>query len=222
MVFGQIAENESINALIYRCFENLLDSEQQKFIKKFREQPHNQAQIMHTLMELVCGAYVGSLGFQIIHEYRINSDTPDWCIVDDENSPQVIVEFVDFHIDLGTEKYIEEQKKTKMAIGYRMNGKKNNIDRLYESIRKKAQAYRDLVDNLNLPYVIALHPDFLISLDLEEVLSCLTPEEHGIFNLYPHVSGLLFFEDSGAQYKFQYMGNSKCLRKFDLPEGSYP
>jgi hypothetical protein len=222
MAFGQIAESKNINKLIYRCFDDLLESEQRKFVKKFRQQPHDQAQVMHTMVELVCGAYLSSKGFIVIHEKRLNNLTPDWCIVDEEYFPQAIIELVNFHIDLETEKYIEEQKKIKKVIGYRRDGNRNNINRLYESIRNKAQDYCNLANILNLPYVIALHPDFLISLDLEEVLSCLASEEHGLFNLYPHFSGLLFFENRGAQYVFQYIDNSKCLRKFNLIDGYYP
>ncbi len=222
MVFGQIAESKNINTLIYHCFENLPDSEQRKFVRKFREQPHDEAQIMHTLMELVCGAYLSSLGFQVIHEFKLNSETPDWCIVDDKLTPQAITDVVTIHIDKETDIDIENQLKAKNVAAYWMNGKSNNVDRLYKVIQAKSVKYRELVDSMSLPFVVAVHSDFRIQFDPNEILGCLLPNEYGIFALYPYVSGLLFFEDYGAQYNFQYFGNLNCVRKFNLGNGRYP
>ncbi len=56
--YGQIAESQAVNASVYVCFEELEESAQQKFVKMFRQQPHDQAQVMHTLRELILGAYL--------------------------------------------------------------------------------------------------------------------------------------------------------------------
>jgi hypothetical protein len=56
--YGQVAESHAVNALIYICFEELEESAQQKFVKLFRQQPYDQAQVMHTLRELILGAYL--------------------------------------------------------------------------------------------------------------------------------------------------------------------
>lgn len=53
--YGQIAESTRINEAIYDCFDFLNDKEQKKFVKKFREQPHSEIQIMHTFRELLLG-----------------------------------------------------------------------------------------------------------------------------------------------------------------------
>jgi hypothetical protein len=68
MKYGQIAESKKINYAIYRCFEHLCDEDQQRFVKKFREQPHDSDQIMHTFRELILGAYLSSRGFRVRHE----------------------------------------------------------------------------------------------------------------------------------------------------------
>ena len=46
--YGQIAGNQAINAMIYRCFEELEDSDQLKFVKKFNQQLSDLEQVMHT------------------------------------------------------------------------------------------------------------------------------------------------------------------------------
>ncbi len=82
--YGQIAGNTSINAMIYRCFEYICEEDQRKFVKKFREQPHDSDQIKHTFRELVLGAYLGSNSFRVKHDYVIDDQTPDWSILDME------------------------------------------------------------------------------------------------------------------------------------------
>jgi len=200
----------------------LPEIEQRKFVKKFRDQPHHQSQIMHTLPELVCGAYLSNLGFQVVHEFRLNGKTPDWCFVDDKTIPQAFIDTATIHIDKETDDDIERQLRAKGVATYWMNGKNNNVDRLYTAIQKKAVEYRELSDSLLLPFIIAMRSDFRIQFDLEEILSCLLSDEYGIFMLYPHVSGLLLFEDHGAQYAFRYFENSKSVRKFNLRDGLYP
>ena len=56
MKYGQIAGSKRVNYAIYRCFEHLCDKDQQRFVRKFREQPHDSDQIMHTFRELILGA----------------------------------------------------------------------------------------------------------------------------------------------------------------------
>jgi hypothetical protein len=222
MTFGQIAEGNNANKLIYRCFDYLPEVEQRKFLKKFRDQPHNEPQIMHTLAELVCGAYLSSLGFQFVHELELNNKAPDWCIMGDKMSPEAFIDVITIHIDKETDDDIERQLHAKRLASYWMNGRNNNTDRLYSAIQKKATECRELANALLLPFVIAVHSDFRVKFDPEEILSCLLPDEYGIFTLYPHVSGLLFFEDHGTQYAFRFFENSKSVRKFNLKDGLYP
>ena len=60
MKYGQIAGNDHINASIYRCFKHICENDERKFIKKFREQPHDSDQVMHTFKELILGAYLST------------------------------------------------------------------------------------------------------------------------------------------------------------------
>ena len=222
MLYGQIAESSKINDFIYRCFEDLPEAEQRKFVKDFRKQPHDQNQVMHTLAELTCGAYLSSQGSNLSHDYNVNSKTPDWCILNNSGSPQAIIEVVNFHIDQTTEQDIERQRQTKIVVAYRRDENANNKNRLYESIKRKAEIYLELANALALPYVIAVRPDYRALIDLQEVRDCLVSKDNGLFNLYLHVSGVIYFEENGGRYDFRYIINSNCLRTITLPEGYYP
>lgn len=109
MKYGQIAGNNHINALIYRCFEYICEEDEEKFVKKFREQRHELNQVMHTFRELVLGAYLGSSGFKVRHDYVVNTQTPDWCILDEKSMVIGIVELTNFHIDKATENEVKAQ-----------------------------------------------------------------------------------------------------------------
>jgi len=113
MKYGQIADNRHINAFIYQCFEYISEIDERKFVKKFRKQPHDSEQIMHTFRELVLGAYLSSSGFTVRHDYVVKDKTPDWCILDDKSVTVGIVELASFHLDKATEIEIEQQLEAK-------------------------------------------------------------------------------------------------------------
>ncbi|MBU2598936.1 MAG: hypothetical protein KKC53_07215, partial [Actinobacteria bacterium] len=56
--YGKISDNLSINQCIYRCFKYICKEDQKKFLKKFGKNPHDSDEIMHTLRELILGAYL--------------------------------------------------------------------------------------------------------------------------------------------------------------------
>jgi hypothetical protein len=62
MVYGQMAGNKSVDAMIYRCFEYICEEDERKLVKKFGEQPPDGPQVMHTFSELVLGGYLASAG----------------------------------------------------------------------------------------------------------------------------------------------------------------
>jgi len=210
--YGQIAESEKVNYAIYRCFKHLCREDQQRFVKKFREQPHDSDQIMHTFRELILGAYLSSRGFRVRHEYSVESKTPDWCILDNRSVVVGIVELVNFHIDAVKEGDIAKQIQAKGIAVYWRDENKNNVERLYYRIWDKMQQYQALIEKLRVPYIIAISPDYKVVLDFQEVLSCLHHNEFGLFQMYRHVSGVIYFEEHGGQYWFRYERNPNALR----------
>jgi len=218
MKYGQIAGNASINAAIYRCFECISIDDARRFVKKFREQPHDQDQVMHTFRELILGAFLGSKGFKIKYDYTIGTKTPDWCILDKKSVPRCIVELMNFHIDKATEDDIKAQRQAKRIwVGW----PGSNYDRLYNCLWDKACIYRALVDKYQVPYVIAVFGEFTTNVDPEELQKCLFDEKSGLFELYPAVSGVLYFEENIGQYSFTYTRNPNSIREMELPSGVF-
>ncbi len=82
MKYGQLAENKKIDTAIYQCFEFICEEDERKFVKKFRQQPHDQSQVLHSFRELILGAFLASNGFEVKHDYAIDNKTPDWSIFD--------------------------------------------------------------------------------------------------------------------------------------------
>jgi hypothetical protein len=221
--YGQIAGNTSINAMIYHCFEYICKEDQRQFVKKFQEQPHDSNQINHTFRELVLGGYLSSKGFRIIHDYVIDNQTPDWSILDVEGqSITGIVELTNFHIDKASESDIKEQLRARGRAFYWLHQNKDNDERLYHSLWRKASAYKSIIEKLQIPYVVGVIGEFEVAIDFEEVCLCLFDEKTGLFGVYPQLSGVLYFEHNLGEYSFKYSSNPDALHKIELPVGIFP
>ena len=217
MKYGQIAGNRHINAFIYLCFEYVSEKDEQKFVKKFREQPQDSAEIMHTFRELILGAYLCSRGLRAKYDYIVNGRTPDWSVFDNDSSLCAIVELTNFHLDLATENEVKEQLYSKRIAYVWRDANKDNIDRLYQAIWHKAGIYQRLVQKKEIPYVVAVFGEFRAAIDFEEVCFCLVDEESGLFNMYPELSGVLYFEEHSGHYFFNYAGNPSASHILALP-----
>ena len=217
--YGQIAGNTAINDSIYSCLEHIREDDTRKFVKKFRGQPSDSDQIMHTFRELILGAYLGSNGFEVRHDYLIGGRTPDWCIMSQTGTPECIVELTNFHLDMATDSEIEEQLRSK---GIAWVWLPQRDDRLYRCVWRKAQIYKGLVEELQIAYVIAVFSDFKVPVHWEEELyPSLTNAEHGLFKLYPHITGVLHFEVTSRGYVFGYLGNPDASKSMVLPPGVF-
>jgi len=210
--YGQIAGSNRINEAIYLCFQFLNDSEAEKFIREFKEQPHDKGQVMHTFREIILGAYLAKHDFQVCHDYEIDSKTPDWSILDENSQPQCIFELLNFHPDAETSTDIVQQIKEK---GIWCNFVKPNTERLYSKIWEKASKYKSVVRKHSLPYVIAVFGEFTAVVDEYEIDECLSGET-GLFEMYPEVSGLSYFEESAGSYLFSYKPNPHANIAMDI------
>lgn len=220
MKYGQIAGNNKINTLIYECFEYICVEDERRFLKKFRNQSEHSDEIMHTLRELVLGAYLCSQGLRARYEFVIDNRTPDWSILDSCLKPCAIVELTNFHIDRGTESEIEKQRSAKGVACVWRDGNCDNVARLYQAIWHKAQTYRALVRALKIPYIIGLFCDFRAAIDQEEILSCLFDKESGLFRQCPELSGILNFQEHCGRYTFNYTRNPST--PYDFLSGAFP
>ena len=219
MKYGQIAPGKNVNRKIYKCFEYLCEDDVRKFIKKFREQPHNGEQIMHTFKELILGAFLASNDLRVRFDCKVNGKTPDWCIIDNYLSIIGIIELINFHIDRETEKaMLSKIEKSKIWVGWL----KPNNARLYQKILEKADIYNTIITSKQIPYVVSVIGDFKAALSFDEVNECVFKEHGGLFHSRPILSGVLFFEESGGdRYSFNYIQNPHATIEFDLPSGVF-
>lgn len=222
MQYGVIAGNRSINAFIYHCFEHICEQDERRFVKKFREQRHDEDQVIHTFRELILGAHLSSSGFSTRYEYTVDASTPDWCILDDKSTVIGIVELVNFHIDKATESEIKKQLSARRIATVWRDGNKDNVNRLYHCIWDKAQVYGVLAQQLRIPYVVAVFCDFHAAIDFEEICLCLFDKEYGLLEKYPEVSGVLCFEEMCGRYSFKYAPNPNALQVIGLSSGVFP
>jgi hypothetical protein len=218
--YGQIAPSKNTDHAIYCCFEHLCNKDRQRFVGKFRDQPPTSEQIMDTFRELILGAYLISRGFQARYEHSVDGETPDWCILNSGRAVIAIIEVTTFHIDAVTESDIAKQMQTGGMSVYWRDGNRNNIERLYHCILSKMQKYRRLTEKLGVPYIVGIFPDRKTAVELEEVRArCLYAENSGLFELCPHVSGVLCSEQYDQAYSFEYERSPHALRTFDIPNG---
>src|SRR5262249_52785108 len=99
--------------------------------------------------------------------------------------------------------------------------RKPHSNRLYDRIQDKCVVYKDTAESEGVPYVIGLYGDFDADVQLEEVQECLYDQETGLFNSYPEVSGVLFFNDNFIIYLFVYLLNHRAKRPYNLPNGIF-
>lgn len=218
MKYGQLAEGSRINDFIYRCFHHLPDSENKKFVREFKQLPHDKIQVMHTFRELILGAYLAQSGLCVSHNYAIDSKTPDWCVLGYDSYPQGIIELVNFHPDALTSADIANQIQKK---GIWCNFVKPNTERLYYSIWKKVETYKSLVARHGIPYVVSVFGDFTAIVEQDELEECLFIKPDGFFNLYSEISGVLYFEESSGVYFFTYKPNPQALHPMSIPGGTF-
>jgi len=173
---------------------------------------------MDTYRELVLGAYLSANGLSVRHDYRLHNNTPDWCILDNTSTVVGIIELTNFHIDKLKEGEIKKQIEAQGIALYHAG----NFKRLYYSIWHKAQKYQNLSEGLQIPYAVAIFGSFDAAVDFKEVQSCIFDKDIGLFKIYPHLSGVLYFQESFGRYLFKYARNLNLLQVIELPSGVFP
>ncbi len=218
MKYGPVAGNKSINATIYRCFKLIEEDDQRAFVKKFQRQPHDGDQVLHTFRELLLGAFLASNGFRVAHERPLDGKTPDWSILTDEGQLQCIVEGMTFHCGQTTERKIMRSVETQGTwFGY----PGPHDDRLHCALEAKASAYKALVEQADVAYVIGVFAHFHTALDADEVREVVLTSDDCLFVHRPQVSGVLLFEEASGPYRFSYIQNPSAHRSIDIPSGLF-
>jgi len=208
-------ENETIE----HCLQYLGDIDAGKVVRKLNQQPHSKVDYLHSLRELILGAYLSKSGFCVHYEYKLDSKTPEWCILDKNLSPQCMVELLNFNPDAVTSTHLAHQVQSQNSVwSYFIHP---NTNRLYSKIEEKASKYRLIANKYELSYIISVFGDSIASVKQEELDECLFEKETGIFEKYREVSGLLFFENISGGYLFSYKENSRSHRATNIPSGEF-
>jgi hypothetical protein len=213
----EITGYPAIDDWVNHFLPHLRTEDQAKFRKKFRQQKDAGDQLLHTLRELILGGYLAKKGFKVQYEPNINNQTPEWAIVNPDLKVIAIVELTNFHGDARTE---GEIKQALSAGGLWIGYLPPSGGKLYDRLREKCAKYKNLANDIDVPYIVAVEIEFGTTVNGEELSDILNNPEHGLFKLYPEVSGLVVFID-GSAYYMHYQENPNAMRPFQIPEG-YP
>ena len=124
------------------------------------------------------------------------------------------------------EKVEKEQERQQAEQGSFCGLLPPSEDRLYGILQDKTTKYKALADDAGLPFIVFVFGCFNAFLHAQEVCRCLYGE-HGLFALYPQLSGIYHFEsirrlDHGQVYDFHFYGNQGATRPIELPSGFVP
>jgi hypothetical protein len=193
------------------------------FRKKFNQQAHVPRDRDHTCLELAAGVYIARLGYTPLYERQLGRQTPDWDVRDADGEPVFFADVYTFHMAEGVEK---EQERQLEEQGIFCGHLPPSEDRLYSILQGKTTKYKRLADEIGLPFVVFVFGCFEAFLQDLEVRHCLQGE-HGLFGLYPQLSGVYHFEsimtpDRGQVYDFHFFANHDAARPIELPNGFVP
>lgn len=222
----RISGNRSIDCTIQHCFTLVGESDALTFRKRFKTQREDPSQVMHTFRELLLGAYLCHNGLAVKFEYPISEQTPDWCLVEN-GEPRVLVELMNFDPQQDYFKYVTPSplRNPELAdyIQVWSGWVPDQTNRLYDRIWKKFATYKVLSENHSLGCVVAVFSDFLNGPCNGVGSACVNDNEDGtpgLFQSYPHVSGLLMFYDN-VDYFFEYFASPYARIPVNIPSGRF-
>jgi hypothetical protein len=220
MKYGQLLVNTSMNKTCYRCFDYIAREDVMKFVRKFQKQHGDGWQITHVYRELLLGAHLCHRGYNARYNIALDSQTPDWSIFDKDQKTQTIIELASFHAPKEEEDE-DWGNLDEKEVSFRWNS--DNTNRLYSKIKEKTTHYKQLVERHKLSFVVAIFNQPFADIQPNEIQNCLFDKEAGIFNLYPELSGALFFREGvgnlfPSHYRFDYFENPQSIRKFRLEQ----
>ncbi len=164
-----IPPNQSINACILDCFQHLHASDIECYKREFRTQPHDGPQVMHTFRELIFGSYLCRNGLPVRAYQKIDGKTPDWAMLGSNGEPTAIMDVVNLHANKAADDHIDamlrQGKSAQLTVDEAEESK-----RVYQNIKDKCTAYKQIVESRRIPYVIGFFPQFKIAIDRSQII----------------------------------------------------
>jgi hypothetical protein len=223
---GNNKANEDIN----KAFAYLNEQDRRTLTKRFAEYGDANPQFGHTFWELIAAVQVARLGYAPFYERKLGrkKQTPDWYFDGGARLPSFFAEVVNFHPDNKTE---DDQNVALEARGAWVGFLPSQELRLDSSLVKKAGTYKDLAEEIGLPYVVFIYTMFHAAIDPAEVEACLSGPD-GLFPRYSSLAGVCHFYQKAPAggrlfdlcgHQFDWYANPHATRKdFSLPCGFLP
>jgi len=198
----EFAGNPAINADIHEMLAKFPESSRSRMRRKIRKardaavktgSEEADAQARHIFREFVVATRLNANGLHLEYEKKLGGRTPDW--------------------------YDEESRLLLEVFTCERGGRANPVKRIAERITEKVADYRQLVEDHNLYYLVAVYGDFMTGLDADDCKEAI--ESGDLFNQHPALSGVVFFSESTViggkqQYRFTFFGSEAASRKIDL------
>ena len=202
MRFGQLAGNDHINARIYKLLDGVDPLDVTAFVRKFRSDSDEQC--FHTFRELILGAHLRTQGWNVRYGQRVGSKTPDWVNLDCDGRVAEIIDVVTLHQQHNIDRDISNHLA---AQGKWFGWMSTPPDRLFSKVKEKASAYSRLVEQMRVPYVVALFGEFTAPIEPQEIHHVVYDLHGGLFAETPRLSGLIFFRERRGKYEYSYFSN---------------
>lgn len=205
MNFGRLAGNDSINGRIHEMLGTLHPADVPRFVRKFRSDADEQC--FHTYRELILGAHLRTLGWNLRYEQTLGGKTPDWILVNHDGEVAEIIDVVTLH-----QRRVVDRAIAKAVSSHRpwVGWVSTSPERLFAKLREKTEAYASAAANLHVPYIVALFGEFTAPIEPFEVHHVLHELYGGVFAAVPAVAGTIFFRERHGQYEYHHFANSRA------------
>ena len=176
-----------------------------RFVRKFRSDADEEC--FHTYRELILGAHLRKLGWNLRYEQSLGGKTPDWALVNHDDEVTEIIDVVTLH----------QRRVVDRAIGKAVSLNQPWVgwvstppERLFAKLREKAEAYARTAANADVPYIVALFGEFTAPIEPFEVHHVLHELYGGVFEAVPTVAAIIFFRERHGQYEYHHFTNSRA------------
>ena len=138
------------------CFSKIGEN-QQSIKKRLEDNPYGAVK---TINELIVGAYLTNLGYEVEYDREIDNQTPDWW-VRDSNGKDV------FFLDVRTQVVNLDAKKSSFHPR-----NKNQLQPKIETkddVDKKVNKYQKIIESEKIPFLVALVSDWIAGIEMNEM-----------------------------------------------------
>jgi len=197
------AGNASINAHIHGILQKFNGPTQSKMLSSVRDVRRaldqatddidrfaKDAQARHIFREFLVGEHLQDCGYaDLEYSAEIDGLTPDWL----DRTAKLLVEV-----------FTTERGGTAIPQ-----------NRFHSTLEGKASKYKCIVERHQLQFVIAIHPDFLVNMDLQDCEDAVRASD--VPGRFPCLTGILCFAETWAvgqnqSYRFDFFPNPMALR----------